>query len=244
MQSRLLAATNRALCAVSSSFSAGWIRAASSTARTADPAIHAENPEGMDAKEAVKAGIVQDEQQEREKHEKGKEGSNPFSSATPPYASSTKLESRELNQSMDSSTQQKRRHCHKANGVAVATAIEVENISCAGLDGSPLPMTMDEVERRETQQDDKAYFKDRKPSPLSEVEYADTRKPITRATDSSVSAREYGGGGDVIGWKPEQLDTAEETLRRAAEIWRESAMRGDPDSPQSRVLRALRGELS
>nr|DAD20503.1 TPA_asm: hypothetical protein HUJ06_021966 [Nelumbo nucifera] len=39
------------------------------------------------------------------------------SSATPPYASSPKLESRDVNQSMDPSTEQKRRHCQKANGV-------------------------------------------------------------------------------------------------------------------------------
>jgi len=38
------------------------------------------------------------------------------------------------------------------------------------------------------------------------------------------------------------METAEETLMRAAEMWRERAMRGDPDAPHSRVLRALRGE--
>jgi hypothetical protein len=47
---------------------------------------------------------------------------------------------------------------------------------------------------------------------------------------------------DVIGWLPEQVETAEETLLRAAEMWRQRAMRGDPDAPHSRVLRNIRGE--
>ena len=49
--------------------------------------------------------------------------------------------------------------------------------------------------------------------------------------------------GDVIGWLPEHLEmTEDETMLRAAEMWRQRAMRGHPDAPHSRVLRTLRGE--
>ncbi|KAE8723204.1 GATA transcription factor 16-like isoform X1 [Hibiscus syriacus] len=91
-------------------------------------------------------------------------------------------------------------------------------------------------QEREQTKDDKEYFRDHKASPLSEIEVADTRKPITRATDTKHS------GGDVIGWKPVQLLTAEETLLRASEIWKENAMRGIPELPHSRRLSEPRGE--
>ncbi len=56
---------------------------------------------------------------------------------------------------------------------------------------------------------------------MSEIKLVDTRKPITRATDGTADADEHEGlASDVIGWRPEQLDTAEEELRRAAEIFR------------------------
>ena len=70
----------------------------------------------------------------------------------------------------------------------------------------------------------------------------DTRKPITRASDGTADSNNEYFGDEVILWREEQLDTAEEALRRAMEIWKQSAVRGDPDSPHGRVLRALRGE--
>ncbi|KAM7274504.1 hypothetical protein ACFE04_016370 [Oxalis oulophora] len=117
----------------------------------------------------------------------------------------------------------------------------LESVSCAGLDGSPLPDDKEMEQREETEQerDNKEYFKTHKASPLSEIEFADTRKPISRATDGTAYA---GSSADVIVWLPEQLDTADDTLRRAAEIFRENAARGDPTLPHSRVLRELRGE--
>ncbi|TXG63345.1 hypothetical protein EZV62_010339 [Acer yangbiense] len=111
-------------------------------------------------------------------------------------------------------------------------------------DGTPLPGARESEQRDENEkvEADREYFKHRKPSSLSEVEMADTRKPITQAT-SSGGMSDLGAGKDVIGWKPEQLVSAEETLMRAAEFWRQNAMRGDPDTfPHSRVLRELRGE--
>ncbi|GAB4841070.1 hypothetical protein Ancab_021815 [Ancistrocladus abbreviatus] len=102
-------------------------------------------------------------------------------------------------------------------------------------------------EKRKQREEDVEYFKHHKASPLSNLEFADTRKPIRRATDSTVDTKAVGyyGGGDegVVVWRPEQLDTAEEALERAMSIWRENKMKGDPDSPHGRVLRELRGEL-
>lgn len=136
-----------------------------------------------------------------------------------------------MNQRLDPTFQQKRRQGSKA----------FEDVTCAGFDGSPLPKdgAKDERSRVEKVEDEREYFKHHKASPLSELEFADSRKPITRATDGTADS---GAGRDVIGWLPEQLDTAEEALRRATEIWRQNAMRGDPDAPHSRVLRELRGE--
>ncbi|KAL9332309.1 hypothetical protein ACSQ67_001919 [Phaseolus vulgaris] len=91
-------------------------------------------------------------------------------------------------------------------------------------------------------EDDKDYYKHHKASPLSEIEFVDSRKPISRASHKTADSADSGRGVDFIGWRPEQMETAEETLLRAAEMWRQRAMCGDPDAPHSRVLRALRGE--
>lgn len=111
------------------------------------------------------------------------------------------------------------------------------------LSEQPSPSTDVEAHKaqKQAQEDDnKEYFKHHKASPLSELEFADTRKPITQATDSPTTY--YGGDPGVLVWKPEQLETAEDTLLRAVEIWNWNKMRGDPDSPHGRVLRELRGE--
>ena len=73
----------------------------------------------------------------------------------------------------------------------------------------------------------------------------DSRKPITQATshggDGPVVSY-FGGEAGVVVWKPEQLESAEETMLRAMELWMWNKMRGDPDSPHGRILRQLRGE--
>lgn len=154
----------------------------------------------------------------------------PFGPSKAQHASSPQLESTPVGQASKPITQQKR-----------AQSTVIDDVSCVGFDGGPLPEGKEnsKTDRKEQEEDDIEYFKHHKASPLAEIEIADTRKPITRATDGTAYE---GGGKNAIGWLPEQLDTAEEALRRATEIWKENAMRGDPDAPQSRVLRALRGE--
>ncbi|KNA09610.1 hypothetical protein SOVF_152100 [Spinacia oleracea] len=124
------------------------------------------------------------------------------------------------------------------------------NIGHTGVGGLPEPNTQQrrqlsnrpdqsdgveaqKAQKRAQEEDNKEYFKHHKASPLSEIEFADTRKPVTQATDSPTSY--YGKDSDLILWKPEQLDTAEDSLLRAVEIWQWNKMRGDPDSPHGRI---------
>ncbi|CAA2963868.1 Hypothetical predicted protein [Olea europaea subsp. europaea] len=200
------------------------LASATLTGRTADPAVHTVEPEEVDATEAVL------DEKLRHLPEKGliKE---PYVAPKSPTDSSPKLESTGVNERIDPIAHQKRRN-----------SSTIEDLNCAGLDGSPWPE--DRREQREEQiEDDREYFKHHKASSLSEIEVADTRKPITRATDGTVQNYTVGYGGEgLVLWQPEQIDTAEDSLRRAMEIFRENATRGDPDSPHGRVLRALRGE--
>ena len=74
-------------------------------------------------------------------------------------------------------------------------------------------------EARKVREEDREYYRTHKPSPLAEVEFADTRKPITRATDS--------GAADVLHGRMVQ-DTADDSLARAS--------RGNPEWPHSLAL--------
>ena len=83
---------------------------------------------------------------------------------------------------------------------------------------------------RKVREDDREYYRTHKPSPLAEVEFADTRKPITRATDGSATDQ-Y---ADVPGRMVE--DTVDDSLARAEAMFREAAARGNPEWPHSRAL--------
>ncbi|KAG9142811.1 hypothetical protein Leryth_005563 [Lithospermum erythrorhizon] len=152
---------------------------------------------------------------------------NPFVPPSPPHSPSPKLESNAINPPIDPINQQRRR------------VFSWKDVSCVGVDGTPWPE--DEMDRRrqieERVEDDREYYEDHKASPLAEIEVADTRKPVTRATEGG-----YFGGDGVVLFRPEQLDTAEDSLTRARMMFLENATRGDPHSPHGRVLRALRGE--
>ncbi|XAR61384.1 hypothetical protein NMG60_11035074 [Bertholletia excelsa] len=207
---------------------------ATPTGRHADPAIHSEEPNESDIEVptgAAEAG-KQTEDMTRLKE------SDPFATPKPPYAASPQLESNPVNQPSNPNLQQKR---HQSTAGAKAV---LDGVNCAGIDGSPWPDDKEESrrQRREQEEDDKEYFSHHKASPLSEIEVADTRRPITKATDGTADSY-LAGSGDVILWREEQLDSAEDSLLRAMKMWRERAMRGDPDSPHGKVLRELRGEF-
>ncbi|CAL5423387.1 unnamed protein product [Camellia sinensis] len=203
--------------------------AALPTRRVADPAVHSEAHERSDAEEAITA-------QKQTEHKHIKEN-DPFATVKPPYASSPKLESTGVNQPIDPIIQQKR---HQTTTIGRAP---VEDVSCTGLDGTPWPEEEKE-DRRRQEGEYKEYNSHHKASPLSEIEVVDTRKPITRATDGTADSHAdfLNASDEVVLWREEQLDTAEDSLRRAMEMWKQSAIRGIPDSPHGRVLRALRGE--
>ncbi|XP_057800223.1 uncharacterized protein LOC131015815 [Salvia miltiorrhiza] len=199
-------------------FPARRIRSCASTSgRTADPAEHA-----VDEEDVYPTDAMQDEKRRRPpKHEPTSKDNETYSPPKSPTETAAKLESSGVGPRTDPIGQQKRR-------------------SCAGIGSSPWPAKEDEVDRRaqgeEQERDNKEYFEHHKASPLSEIEVCDTRKPVSQATDGTAQSETVGG------WRPEQLDTAEDSLRRAVEIFRMNAMRGDPNSPHGRVLRQLRGE--
>ncbi|KAL4603461.1 hypothetical protein ACB092_10G126000 [Castanea dentata] len=189
-------------------------------------AVHYRKPEGQ-------GNVVDADTENQEIELKPSKETGPLVPPGTPYGSPPRLESTGLSQASNPITQQKRSHSH-------SHATSLEKVSCAGLDGTPWPeeIEKEQSDRERQAEDDREYYKHHKASPLSEIKMVDTRKPITRVTDAS----KFEVGGDVIGWRPEQLDTAEEALLRAVRIWRQNAMRGDPDLPHGRVLRELRGE--
>lgn len=209
--------------------------------RTADPAIHAVAKEEKDgASQADPTTTHPSEFKPTQLIKDDNSYVHPKKPSYPPCESSPKVQSTGVNQPAEPVTQQKRcRSFFYSNG-------SLKGADCAaGLDGTPWPEDKKQLDRqrqREEQvKDDKEYFQHHKASPLSELEMADTRKPITRATDGTADSY-YHGAPDLVLWRPEQLDTAEDSLRRAMEIWKNNAVRGDPDSPHGRILRTLRGE--
>jgi hypothetical protein len=77
------------------------------------------------------------------------------------------------------------------------------------------------------------YYENHKPSPLSHIEFADTRKPFGKATDGPASASEV-EGGEGRGVMLE--DTVDAALERAERLFREAATRGVPEWPHSQAL--------
>uniref|UniRef100_A0A7N0V4N4 Uncharacterized protein n=1 Tax=Kalanchoe fedtschenkoi TaxID=63787 RepID=A0A7N0V4N4_KALFE len=220
MHSRTTAALR--LCGSRGAF--GWrqfSKPAIPTGIPADPAIHAggENNDAEDEIETKPAAGT-----------KGGSGGERLKTTNNPL-SAPKLESTPVSPPLNPKAQQKRTN---------TTAIE-QVICAAGVDAFPSRLER-ERNRKEQELDDKEYFKHHKASPLSEIQIADTRKPVTRATDGTADSKHESGAGGIVLWLPEQLLSADETLRLASEIFRQNAMRGDPDSPHGRVLRQLRGE--
>ncbi|CAN6176640.1 unnamed protein product [Urochloa humidicola] len=85
---------------------------------------------------------------------------------------------------------------------------------------------------RKVREEDREYYRTHKPSPLAELEFADTRKPITRATGGGGASDRY--AADVPARVVE--DTVDDSLARAEAMFREAASRGNPEWPHSRAL--------
>ncbi|RLM84459.1 uncharacterized protein C2845_PM04G33340 [Panicum miliaceum] len=136
----------------------------------------------------------------------------------PPFASSGKLGSRqELADPAGASSFTQKRRLSAGAGLARDSR---EEATPGG----------EESAARKVREEDREYYRTHKPSPLAEVEFADTRKPITRATD--------GGAADRYADVPARVveDTADDSLARAEAMFREAASRGNPEWPHSRAL--------
>ncbi|CAK7348370.1 unnamed protein product [Dovyalis caffra] len=240
IQSRLAATATRSYRSLSLAYNQARLRgfATEPTGRPADPEVYADRehenqpavPTGK-PEEVIEKYEPETGKQQTEAEHRPNRDTEPLAPPKPPHVSTPRLENTGVLNPAEPIVQQRPKN----------STLALEEVSCAGLDGTPWPK--DERSTREGVEDDREYFRHHKASPLSEIQVADTRKPITRASDGTANEELLSGGGDVIiGWRPEQLDTAEQALERARRIWMENAMRGDPDTPHGRVLRELRGE--
>ncbi|GJN10691.1 hypothetical protein PR202_ga28808 [Eleusine coracana subsp. coracana] len=90
----------------------------------------------------------------------------------------------------------------------------------------------EEAAARKVREEDREYYRTHKPSPLAELEFADTRKPVTQATDGGAADRL---DAYVSSATPATVeDTADDSLARAEAMFRDAASRGNPDWPHSR----------
>lgn len=198
------------------------------TRRPADPSVHSSELLGEDADAAALSATAAKRTSTEE--------SEPLVPPKPPMFS-PKLEHTEVGLPSKPNTHQKREF---SDNPAQPQPKVLDGVSCAGLDGSPWP---DDAEGQRAQEaDNKDYFESHKASPLSELEFVDSRKPISQAASHAPVVSYFGGEAGVIVWRPEQLESAEETMLKAMELWMWNKMRGDPDSPHGRILRQLRGE--
>ncbi|XP_010911672.2 uncharacterized protein [Elaeis guineensis] len=188
-------------------------RASTSTAGPADTAVHSQDPQGDDAEEAPKAAAAAEERERRERQQDIK--TPPTIDNIPPFAPSPKLESHEVGRPGDPSFQQKRRWSH----AAAPGCVLIEDATCVGVDGSPLAGGF-EAQVKEEEEEYAAYYKEHKPSPLSEIEFVDTRKPISQAWD--------GGASDDVGMGVMVEDTVDAALQRAEAMFQAARERGTP----------------
>lgn len=210
-------------------------RAWSAAPTAADPAAHREDtqvgelppPVGGSSPGSAPGAEQRGEGGEREEASLPSRGGDIRRS---PFASSLKLESSEVGPPAEPSLQQKRRHLHAA----------LEGVICVGWDGRPLAGAGDEEGQPEKRPEDdyKEYFEHHKPSPLSELELADTRSPLRRATDSDVVEDDASAAAVPLpGWKKRnQGDGVEAALLGAEAQFRQAAERGDPSTPHGKVL--------
>lgn len=141
---------------------------------------------------------------------------------SPLCASSPNLKSAGVGPTVDPNFQQKRHRSHAAPSL--------DDVACVGFDGSPLNGNRNE--EFVSDEDDNDYYREHKASPLSEIEFMDTRLPISRARDGEKRDDLWGGEGR--GYFIE--DTVDDSLQRAEQIFRENRERGDPSMPHTRAL--------
>ncbi|XP_044964341.1 uncharacterized protein LOC123424732 [Hordeum vulgare subsp. vulgare] len=189
-----------------------------------DPAVHSGEPLGDDYAERPPKFSGAEEATEGRGHDKHPSPRPTEASAkerrVPPFTPSGKLGSQEL-----------------ADPAAGSTYTQKRRWSSAPAGSDPLGDATpgdEEAAARKVREEDREYYRTHKPSPLAEVEFADTRKPVTRATDGGAEDRlEHDVPGSMV------EDTADASLARAEAMFREAASRGNPAWPHSRALAAM-----
>ncbi|KAJ0112087.1 hypothetical protein Patl1_00929 [Pistacia atlantica] len=218
MQSRLAATAKRSCWVFSAAnnqvLQGKFLAAAASSGRTADPAIHSGEIEaGPDVHTGEPQGADNVTAAEPARHKLASEH-KPSSDVIETEPLVTPKPPHISSPRLESTGLKQPLNPQVQQKRRNSTNVALEDVICISVDGTPLKEDQEKEQR------------DEREKTLDDKEYFN-----------------YGAGRDVIGWKPEQLDTAEESLRRATEIWKQNAMRGDPDVfPHSRVLRELRGE--
>uniref|UniRef100_A0ACD5YDJ8 Uncharacterized protein n=1 Tax=Avena sativa TaxID=4498 RepID=A0ACD5YDJ8_AVESA len=195
-----------------------------------DPAVHsgeppsedyADRPPKFSAAEEATAGAG-DKHPSSTKPRPSESTSTTAKERVPPFGPSGKLGSQELADLAAGSTFTQRRHRSSDRAPAGSDPL-----------GDATPGD-EEAAARKVREEDREYYRTRKPSPLAEVEFADTRKPVTRHTDGGAEDRME---NDVPGTMVR--DTADASLARAEAMFREAASRGNPAWPHSRALAAM-----
>ncbi|XP_047065449.1 uncharacterized protein LOC124673410 [Lolium rigidum] len=193
-----------------------------------DPAVHSGEPTSDDYTDRPPKFSVAEEatKEADDKHTSATtpRPSEPTSTTTnervPPFGPSGKLGSQEL-----------------ADPAAGSTFTQKRRFSSAPAGSDPLGEATpgdEEAAARKVREEDREYYRTHKPSPLAEVEFADTRKPLTRHTDGGAEDRmEHDVPGTMV------RDTADASLARAEAMFREAASRGNPAWPHSRALAAM-----
>ncbi|KAL7112572.1 hypothetical protein ACP275_04G010400 [Erythranthe tilingii] len=163
-------------------FLAQRLGCATTTGRTADPALHSVDPEDVYPTEAIE----DDKLRHRPENKPSSNESDPYVPQKSPIDSAPKLESTGIGPRPNPIAQQKRRR-------STANFTKIDDVSCAGIDGSPWPEEADRKTQREEQEaDNREYFKHHRASPLSEIEIADTRGMIAKASGGTAQNKTFG----------------------------------------------------
>ncbi|OAY72102.1 hypothetical protein ACMD2_12475 [Ananas comosus] len=202
-----------------------------------DPEVHSGDPPEDDYPE--RAPKFSGAEQKLTNHDKNKNDKEAVAQATlpplkgetaeipPPFAPLPKLESREVPPPGAPSLQQTRRRWQRCGSYHSAAFITAAEASGVGVDGTALRHGRAGGGGKEEEEaavaELREYYKSHKPSPLSGVEVADTRKPITQAVSD-------GPGGEGRGVM------ADDALGRAERMFRAAAERGNPAWPHSQAL--------
>ncbi|KAG8079335.1 hypothetical protein GUJ93_ZPchr0007g3468 [Zizania palustris] len=194
----------------------GLLSMSTETGGAGDPSVHSDGPPSDDyADRSPKLSGAEEATRGHGKKSKNRSTAPPSESTkerVPPFAPSGKLGSQQLTDPARGSASwftPKRRFSSGRHSREEETP--------GGEESTP----------RKVGEEDREHYRTHKPSPLAEVEFADTRKPITPVTDAGAADR----FADVVPGTMDE-DTVDTSLGRAEPMFREAASRGNPEWPR------------